>query len=193
MKPHPAEEILDFWLKAGPAKWYAKDDAFDEEIRHRFGHLWEKAAQGDLTHWTSAPRTALAVIILLDQFPRNMFRNDGRAFSTDGKAKSAACYAIDRGWDMRIAEPERQFFYMPFMHSENSADQDHCVRLMLERLPETGAENVLHARAHREVIRRFGRFPHRNADLGRTSTAAERSFLEAGGYGAVVEELKKAA
>jgi uncharacterized protein (DUF924 family) len=183
------EEVLSFWLGAGPEAWYRQDDAFDAEIRERFGELWDKGARGDLDEaWATNPRGALALIILLDQFPRNMFRGDAKSFASDDRALSTACYALDRGWDMRIGEPERQFFYMPFMHSERLTDQDHCVRLMAERMES--AENLLHARAHREIIRRFNRFPYRNGALGRISTHAEREFLDRGGYRTVLEKLK---
>jgi uncharacterized protein (DUF924 family) len=183
------EEILSFWLGAGPEAWYKQDDTFDGEITRRFGTLWEQGAAGALDErWATNPRGALALIILLDQFPRNMFRGEARAFHSDARARSVACYALARGWDRRVDEPERQFFYMPFMHSERLTDQDHCVRLFAERMP---GDNVLHARAHREVIRRYGRFPYRNDALGRKTTAAESAFLDEGGYGAILNELKE--
>jgi uncharacterized protein (DUF924 family) len=151
--------------------------------------LWERGARGELDEtWATNPKGALALIVLLDQFPRNMFRGDARSFASDDRALSTACYALDRGWDMRIDAPERQFFYMPFMHSERLTDQDHCVRLMAERME--GDENLLHARVHREIIRRFNRFPYRNEALGRTSGTAEREFLEAGGYAQILEAMK---
>lgn len=183
------EEVLSFWLGAGPEAWYRQDDAFDAEIAERFGDAWESGAKGELDEsWATNPRGALALIILLDQFPRNMFRGQAMAFASDGRALSAACYAIDRGWDMRIDPPARQFFYMPFMHSERLTDQDHCVRLMAERMP--GEDSLLHARAHREIIRRFSRFPYRNEALSRETSRVEREFLEEGGYGTILEELK---
>jgi uncharacterized protein (DUF924 family) len=186
-----AEEVLEFWLGAGPEAWYKQDDAFDAEIAERFGTLWERGAAGALDEsWATNPRGALALIILLDQFPRNMFRGSARAFHSDARAHTIACYALDHGWDLRIDPPERQFFYMPYMHSEQLSDQDHCVRLMAERMQ--GTDNLLHARAHREIIRRYNRFPYRNDALGRTSTEAERAFLEHGGYGKIVNELKDA-
>jgi uncharacterized protein (DUF924 family) len=185
-----AEQVLSFWLGAGPEAWYKQDDAFDAEITDRFHDLWEKGAAGALEEtWATNPRGALALIILLDQFPRNMFRGDARAFASDARARSVACYALDRGWDLRTKEPERQFFYMPFMHSERLTDQDHCVRLFKERMP---GDNLLHARTHREIIRRHGRFPYRNDALGRKSSEAESEFIEGGGYGKIVNELKDA-
>lgn len=183
-----AEAVTQFWRKAGPEKWYKNDPGFDQEIRDRFETLWQAARDGRLSDWCVSAEGALALIILTDQFPRNMFRDDARAFATDALAKKVACYALDRRWDLRIAEPERQFMYMPFMHSEQLTDQDHCVRLMAERM-ETG-NNLLHARAHREIIRRFHRFPYRNAALGRVTSAAERAFMEDGGYGGIVSALE---
>jgi uncharacterized protein (DUF924 family) len=189
--PATAADVVAFWDAAGPAKWYAKDDAFDAEIRNRFLPVWEAAQAGACDGWSGTPQGALGKTILLDQFPRNMFREDPRAFATDEIAKATACAAIDQSWDLRIDPPMRQFFYLPFMHSEQIADQDHCVRLMKARLPQE-ADNLLHARVHREIIRRFGRFPYRNAALGRSDTAAERAFFEAGGYGAILRELQAA-
>jgi uncharacterized protein (DUF924 family) len=184
------DEVLEFWLdEVGPAGWYAVDPDLDARIRDRFLSAWEGAAEGRFALWLTHPTGVLAYVILTDQFPRNMFRGEARAFATDAAALAAAKSAIQRGWDMRIDEPARQFFYLPLMHSENLCDQDRSVRLILERMPETGAENLKHARAHREVIRRFGRFPYRNLALGRSDTGLERSFLDHGGYGAVVREI----
>jgi uncharacterized protein (DUF924 family) len=184
--------VLAYWCEEIDRKhWYIPAEGMDDDIRNRFGTLWGKARQGGCDTWVSAPDSALALIVLLDQFPRNMFRGRAQAFSTDHAALAAAKHAIDMGWDLRMAEPDRQFFYLPLMHSENACDQDRCVRLMLTRLPETGADNLLHARAHREVIRLHGRFPSRNAALGRADTAAEREFLESGGYGAILTEMRR--
>lgn len=192
MLSHPSQEVLDFWLaECGPEKWYAQEDALDETIRTRFGSLMDRAAAGELDDWKGHPQKALALVILLDQFPRNIHRGTRQAFGTDRQAKSAACYAVAKGWDMRVPEPQRQFFYMPFVHSESLTDQDHGVRLMKQRLPEGGEAQVLHARAHREIIRRFGRFPFRNEALGRKTNEAERRFLDEGGYGAIVRALQE--
>ncbi len=174
-----ARSVAAFWQEAGPEAWYKQDDAFDQAIRDRFLPSWDAAHAGKLSSWACGPEGALGFIILTDQFPRNMFRNDPRAFATDALAKKAACYAIDRDWDKKTPEPERQFFYMPFMHSERLTDQDHCVRLIAERM--TTGNNLLHARAHREIIRQFNRFTYRNAAIGRTNTAAEETFLTEGG------------
>ncbi|WP_127900809.1 DUF924 family protein [Solirhodobacter olei] len=184
------EEILAFWLdELGPERWYAGGKALDAEIRERFEETWRAAAAGRLESWLSGPRSALAYLILTDQFPRNMFRGESDAFATDARARAAAAKALEEGWDLEVAEPARQFFYMPFMHSEDLSHQDRCVGLMAERMPETGDHNHLHARAHREVIRRFGRFPHRNGALDRDTTEEEASFLDDGGYGAIVKHL----
>ncbi|MGI3184044.1 DUF924 family protein [Nioella aestuarii] len=188
------EDVLTFWLEeAGPDKWYMGGEEFDAEIRERFLPLWEEAAAGKLNDWTSHPRKALALIIVLDQFPRNMFRGDAKAFSTDSKAKAAACYALKQGWDERFDQPTRQFFYLPFMHSEALTDQDHSVRLTCQKMPDEREDKLPHAIAHREIIRRFGRFPYRNDALGRTSSDEEKDFLANGGYGKVVEEARAAA
>ncbi len=188
------EDVLGFWLdEVGPKGWYKASDALDEAVRARFAGAWENARAGAYGLWLTHPTGTLAYIILTDQFPRNMFRGEARAFETDRAALTAAKVAINRGWDLKIDEPARQFFYLPLMHSENLCDQERCVRLICERMPEHGADNLLHARAHREVIRRFGRFPHRNAAQGRASTAPERAFEEEGGYGALVREVMQAA
>ena len=185
------EEILSFWIdQTGEAGWYRQSDALDAEIRRRYLDLWEEARTSGLG-WAPNPKSALAKLILLDQFPRNMFRGDARAFATDRLALARAKSAIELDWDLRFTGPERQFFYLPLVHSECLTDQDRAVRLFKDRMPEA-ADNLLHARAHREVIRRFGRFPTRNADLGRTSTADETAYLAAGGYQTLVDSLRKA-
>ncbi|WP_208103320.1 DUF924 family protein [Rubellimicrobium sp. CFH 75288] len=187
------DDVTAFWLEeVGEARWYASDDALDAAIRDRFGSAWAEAARGRLGHWMATAPGALGYLILLDQFPRNMFRGEARAFATDGRARVAAKTAIGRGWDLRIPEPERQFFYLPLMHSEVLVDQDRTVRLFLSRMPETGADGLLHALAHREQIRRFGRFPGRNAALGRQSTPEEEAFLAEGGQYALYQRIKAA-
>lgn len=177
------EEVLDFWLETvGPARWYAADDALDAEIAARFTDAALAARGGGLEKWILSPRTSLALIVLLDQFPRNIWRGEAGAFASDTRGLRVAKRAMALGHDLKVEEPARQFFYLPLMHSETQADQDRCLRLMLTRMPLTGADNLPHAIAHRDVIRRFGRFPYRNAALGRSDTAAERAWLEAGGY-----------
>lgn len=184
-----AAEVLAFWLdEVGPEGWYGGGEDLDARIRDRFLPLWQCAVAGALSLWLTHPSGALAYCIVTDQFPRNMFRGTARAFATDGIARGAACMAVDHGWDLRIDPPGRQFFYLPFEHSESRTDQDRAVRLIAQRMPGA-AETLLHARAHREVIRRFGRFPHRNEALGRRPTGEEAAWLEAGGYGRTVREL----
>jgi uncharacterized protein (DUF924 family) len=188
------DDVLRFWLdEVGPAGWYKASEALDAEVRERFLAAWENAREGAHGLWLTYPNGMLAYVILTDQFPRNMFRDDARAFATDQQALAAGKVAINRGWDMRIDEPARQFFYLPLMHSENLCDQERCVRLMCERMPEHGAQNLTHARAHREVIRQFGRFPYRNAALERRSTAQEQAFEAEGGYGGTLRRIMQAA
>jgi len=187
------DDVLAFWLdELTPEDWYRGGEALDQKIRDRFEGAWHAAQTGAYGLWLTYPSGTLAYIILNDQFPRNMFRDTANAFASDRLARAAAKTAIGRGWDMQIDEPARQFFYLPLMHSENLCDQDRCVRLMMARLERTGNGNLLHARAHREVIRKFGRFPTRNAALSRATTRPEVGFLESGGYGAMVEALKAA-
>ena len=184
------DTVLRHWLgEVGTANWYAVDPAIDDEIRRRFLPDWEAALAGERATWCADARGTLAFLILTDQYPRNMFRGDARSFATDALARGVAETAIARGLDMEIAEPERQFFYLPLMHSEDPVDQDHAVKLVESSLPETGGDSLPHARAHREIIRRFGRFPFRNAALGRETTEEEQEFLNAGGYGAVLRSL----
>lgn len=186
------DDVLSFWLdEVEVEKWYRGSAELDAEIRDRFLEAWQLAREGSYGLWLTHPSGTLAYVILLDQFPRNMFRADPRAFATDPIALAASKMGVGRDWDLRIDPPARQFFYMPLMHSESLSDQDRCVRLIRTRMPDA-AENLLHAKAHREVIRRFGRFPYRNEALGRSTTKAEAEFLGKGGYGAVVNEMKAA-
>ncbi|GMG83333.1 DUF924 family protein [Paralimibaculum aggregatum] len=178
-----AAEIRAFWIdRVGPAGWYAVDADLDAEIRDRFAGPWEVARAGGARAWLTLAEDTLALLILLDQFPRNMFRGTARAFASDGAARAAAIFAVDLGHDLRVPEPERQFFYLPLMHSESLTHQERCLRLVLMRMPEAGAENRIHGFKHRDVIRRFGRFPSRNAALGRRDTDEERAYRAAGGY-----------
>ncbi|WP_322889274.1 MULTISPECIES: DUF924 family protein [unclassified Yoonia] len=186
-----ADDVLAFWLdECSPADWYKSEPEFDALIRDRFEDTWVAATEGSLGLWLTHASGTLAYIILTDQFPRNMFRGSAKAFSTDLLGLAAAKMAIDRNWDMKIAEPARQFFYLPLMHSETLSDQDRAVRLIHARMPDTGHNNRDHARAHRRIIRDFGRFPYRNDALGRRTSPAEQAFLDAGGYGFALKSLQ---
>ena len=184
------EAVVEFWLhEVGPKGWYVAADDLDEEIRSRFGDEWRAAKAGERDFWCNGPRGTLAFLILTDQFPRNMFRGKADAFSTDASALNAARKAVERGFDLEVKEPERVFFYMPFEHSETKEDQDLSVDLVQRKMPETRDEYLPHARAHREIIRRFGRFPFRNEALGRESTAEEAAFMKEGGYRSILNAL----
>jgi uncharacterized protein (DUF924 family) len=183
-------EVLEFWLhEIGPQGWYSGSDDIDTVCRDRFADLWQAAHDGGLDHWVDGTVGTLAYLILTDQIPRNIHRGTALAFATDPQARAAARKALDEGWDLNAPEPERQFFYMPFEHSENPEDQDLAVKLLGERLA-SDPDMVLHARAHQEVIRRYGRFPTRNAALGRRSSPDEQAYLDQGGYSALVQAIK---
>ena len=174
-----AADVLAFWREAGPDKWFAKSDAFDAEIRTRFLATYEAAAAGRLSEWEATPDGALALTLVLDQFPRNMFRHDPRAFAADPTARGVAERALARGFDGQFPAAERSFFYLPFEHSEAMADQERCCALFRAM---GDAELLQWAELHADIIRRFGRFPHRNAVLGRATTPAEKSFLDDDGF-----------
>jgi uncharacterized protein (DUF924 family) len=188
------EEVLGFWFgeldqegRAGAeskARWWRKDPAFDQLIRDRFGALHEAVSAGRRDAWLATPRGRLAFIIVLDQFSRNMFRGSGRMHDGDARAAKVAAEGVARGVDRQLAHDHRGFFYMPFMHSESLADQDRCVELCSswrDELSGPPREQVVgllgYAEKHRDIVRRFGRFPHRNALLGRDSTPEEVEFL----------------
>lgn len=174
-----AADVVSFWQKAGPDGWFKKDPAFDDEIRERFLTTHEAAAAGQLSTWEQSAEGTLALLILLDQFPRNMFRGDARAFATDPLARAVTAGAIVRGFDSQVPKELRTFFYLPFEHSEDLADQERCIAL---NKASGDAENLKWAEIHADIIRRFGRFPHRNAVLGRTTTPEEQTFLDGGGF-----------
>jgi uncharacterized protein (DUF924 family) len=174
-----AADVLAFWRTAGPDRWFEHDQAFDAAIRERFATSYEDAAAGRLGAWENSPEGALALVIVLDQFPRNMFRGSARSFAADPLARATAERAIARGFDQQTAMPERVFFYLPSEHSEALADQERAVAL----IAATGdADQLKWAELHADIIRRFGRFPHRNAVLGRTTTPDEQAFLDGGGF-----------
>jgi uncharacterized protein (DUF924 family) len=181
--PSLASDVLEFWFDTGEERgrshkrWFVKNDTFDAEIRTRFQRLHDTLSRN--RDWLDNARDALARIIVLDQFPRNMFRGTARAFATDAPALEAARLAVERGWDRGLLQVEQLFVYLPFEHSENLADQDRACELM----KDFGGEQVDYAERHRAIIRRFGRFPHRNAILGRPSTPEEIEFLKQPGSG----------
>lgn len=183
-------EVLDFWLgEVGPAGWYAGGGDLDALCRDRFAEVWQAALDGGLEHWVDGTVATLAYLVICDQLARNMHRGSGLSFATDPQARAAARKALAEGWDLGAPEPERQFFYMPFEHSEDPADQALAVDLLTHRIP-SDPEMALHARAHQQIIARFGRFPFRNAALGRQNSADEAAFMANGGYVTIVNALK---
>ncbi|MEL7543439.1 MAG: DUF924 family protein [Pseudomonadota bacterium] len=174
-----AADVVSFWQDAGPDKWFTKSDAFDAEIKARFLATIEAARRGEHDVWAQTPAGAVALIIVLDQFPRNVFRDTPEMFASDAKALDVASTAIEAGHDQRIERALRPFIYMPFMHAEDLAMQTRCVALFEAHGVE---ENLRFAHIHADAIRRFGRFPHRNVILGRTSTPDELKYLADGGF-----------
>lgn len=173
-----ARALLAFWRHAGMGQWFNGGDAFDDECRERWQEAHFAAARGEFDYWLADAGGALALVLLLDQIPRNIFRASAHAFATDPMALQAATRAIDAGFDTHVDPALRFFFYLPFEHSEAMHDQDRAVELFTA----LGDANLLgYAKAHRDVIARFGRFPHRNAALGRISTPEEQAWLDAGG------------
>jgi uncharacterized protein (DUF924 family) len=176
--PRAATDVVAFWRDAGPARWFAKDPAFDRLFRERFLDLHLAATRAELGGWLASPEGALALLLLLDQFPRNAFRGTPRMYASDALARQMASAAIEAGHD-RVVQPElRAFFYLPFGHSEDLADQERAVTLCRP----LGQPTLSHAEGHRDIVRRFGRFPHRNPILGRPMTPEEQAFLDAGGF-----------
>jgi uncharacterized protein (DUF924 family) len=171
-------DVVAFWRGVGPDKWFEKDPALDKEIRRRFLPLHEAAAAGKLAAWEQSAQGALALLILLDQFSRNMFRNEARAFAADPQARAVASRALLNGFDAAFPDM-RGFFYLPFLHSEDLADQERAIALYKGA---GDADGLKWAELHADIIRRFGRFPHRNAALGRATTAEEQAFLDGGGF-----------
>ncbi len=172
-----ASDIVVFWRRAGPQRWFSKDTAFDAEIGRLFKTAHHAAARGEYSHWTAQAEGALALLLLLDQFPRNLYRGSAHAFATDPLARQVARQTIDHGLDREVDPALRTFFYLPFEHSERLADQDRAVNLF-----QAAGEDPKWALIHRDIIARFGRFPHRNACLGRETTPEEQAFLDAGGF-----------
>jgi len=172
--------ILAFWREAGPEKWFKKDPAFDQAIAARYGSAVEQAMTGALDHWSETPTGSLALVLVLDQFTRNIWREDARAFSGDGKALSVAERAIETGQDFLISLEDRQWLYMPFMHSESLDVQRRGLVYFKDRLEDPNTFDF--AVLHWEIIEKFGRFPHRNELLGRETTSEEQVFLDEGGF-----------
>jgi len=173
-----AYELLEFWEDAGPAQWFAKDPEFDRHFRERFLADHEAAARGEFAYWLSSAEGSLALVILLDQFPRNAFRDTPRMYDTDALARKAASIAFAAGYDQKMPKELRKFLLLPFAHSEELADQEKAVALARR----IGTEDLGRAEHHRDIVRRFGRFPHRNRILGRESTFEELQYLANGGY-----------
>jgi len=181
--PTPSE-IVTFWREAGPGKWFVKDAALDASIRERFEPDHHAAARGEFDGWAETAEGVLALLILLDQFPRNLYRASPHAFATDPLARRVAGDAGERRLDRQAEPAMARFFSLPFTHSESLADQDHGVRLCEAVRDETGDGDPLHwAVLHRDVIARFGRFPHRNRLLGRETRPEEQAYLDGGGFG----------
>jgi len=182
MPAHPAD-VVEFWRQAGPKRWFEKDAAFDEAIRLKFEATHHAAARGEYDEWIETPEGALALLILLDQFPRNLYRGSGHQFATDPLARRIAADAIERGHDRAFDNEMRSFFYLPYAHSEDMADQDRGVALCQAQADEANdPELVKWAIIHRAIIQNFGRFPHRNRVLGRQTTPEEEGFLKLGGF-----------
>jgi uncharacterized protein (DUF924 family) len=169
------QEILDFWFSAEVRKlWFNSTPQFDASLRERFLLLWQQASRGELDHWQQSAEGCLALVIILDQFPLNMFRAEAQSFATEAQSRGVAQMAIDQGFDQALDVGQRAFLYMPFMHSETLADQQFA----LELFAQPGLEdNLRFARHHHDIIEKFGRFPHRNAALGRDNSAAEIEYL----------------
>ncbi len=179
--PSAASDILQFWFKeSGRRKWFSGGASFDADIRRRFSDHHAAAAAGLLDHWRTAPLSALALIIILDQFSRNLFRRDPRAFAADTQCRTIANGALARRFDRVVDSAARPFLYLPFMHSEELSDQRRSVALFKATLP--ASTNLRYAIDHARIIERFGRFPHRNEILGRRSTSAEEAYLHHGGF-----------
>ena len=190
MTTQTAQAILDFWLnEVGPNGWYEANDDVDQMIRTRFTDTYQAAVAGALDDWRVTAMGSLALLLLLDQFSRNMFRGDAQSFDADPLAREIARQAIAQDLDLEVKGSEQQFFYLPFTHSEELIDQDFGVEMVRTRSYNNN-DDALHPRAHREIIRTFGRFPFRNQALGRDSSDAEKAFMQDGGYGAIVRKLQ---
>ncbi len=173
------EDVLEFWANAGSKKWWVRDNDFDTEIKHQFETTHEHAKNGNLTNWLETPDTTLALVIVLDQFSRNLFRDDAKAFAQDAQCVAIVQNAISNGYDRQMREDIGMFIYLPLMHSESISDQEQCVKEM-GRLELEDQKKF--AKIHLDIIEKFGRFPHRNKLLGRATTMEEQIFLNEGGF-----------
>ena len=178
MIPHSAEAVIAFWKQAGPKRWFAKDEGFDRDFRDRFNAAHMQAARRELEGWLTTADGALALLILLDQYPRNAFRGTAHMFATDPLARFYARTMVDAGLDQQVEPQLRAFCYLPFEHSEDPQDQQRSLALN----QQLDASTYHWAKEHADIIERFGRFPHRNGVLGRASTDEELAFLKAGGF-----------
>jgi uncharacterized protein (DUF924 family) len=177
------DDVIAFWRDAGPRKWFTADPAFDVQIKDRFEALHHSAARRERDRWAETAKGSLALLLLLDQFPRNMYRGTAHAFATDGLARRFARDAIEAAFDRTTPTALRVFFYLPFEHSEAVADQDLCVELVRGWISDGGdADQMKWVDIHRDIILRFGRFPHRNPALGRATSPEEQAFLDGGGF-----------
>ena len=178
-----AADVVGYWINAGPKKWFAKSAAFDDAIRLRFEPVHHTAARGEYAAWLDTPEGCLGLMLLLDQFPRNLYRGSAHAFATDPLARAIARRAVGAGFDKQVEAQLRPFCYLPFTHSEAIEDQDRAVALFEAHDVVTGdVASLASAVRHRDIIQRFGRFPHRNAALGRETTPEEQAFLDDGGF-----------
>lgn len=177
-RPADSEAVVEFWKQAGPRQWFAKDPQFDQRFRETFARLYARATRAELEDWLASASSALSLILLLDQYPRNSFRGTPRMYESDQLAVHYANRAIERGHDRNVDEALQFFFYLPLGHSESLAEQERCVALS-RRL---GGVTLEHALGHAAIVRKFGRFPHRNPILGRPSSEAELEFLRQGGF-----------
>lgn len=177
------DDVLECWLRHGPEAWFSADAALDAEIAGKYADLHFAASRSQLTDWEETPEGTLALLLLLDQFPRNLFRGSGHSYATDGLARSVARRALEKGFDKEVEPLLRPFFYLPFEHSEDMEDQKLSVSLFEKYRDETGEAEILKwAVLHLEIIARFGRFPHRNQALGRDTTPEEQAYLDADGF-----------
>ncbi|MGF0539704.1 DUF924 family protein [Agrobacterium sp. ES01] len=177
------KDIIDFWLRHGPEAWFSGSEALDREIADNYADLHIKASKRELADWEASPEGALALLLLVDQFPRNLYRGSAHSYAVDGLARAIARRALANAFDRKVEPELRPFFYLPFEHSEDMADQEYSLRLFVAHREKTGDEEALKwAVTHYDIIKKFGRFPHRNAALGRDTTVEEQAYLDDDGF-----------